>query len=109
MTGANLSIIGKTLNHRSPQSTAIYARVDNGPVKEAMEVAVSAMLANRKTNECDAITVRNVEASAERRLRLITKEPDAVEMVNAMIVEKDPKDLAYEGNDEHDSGWELIL
>lgn len=42
-TGASLVIIGKTLNHRSPQSTQVYARLDNDPVRQAMETAVHAM------------------------------------------------------------------
>jgi integrase len=43
-TGASLVIIGKTLNHQSPQSTQIYARLDNDPVRQAMETAVTAMM-----------------------------------------------------------------
>lgn len=42
-TGASLVIIGKTLNHQSPQSTQVYARLDNDPVRQAMETAVAAM------------------------------------------------------------------
>ena len=42
-TGASLVVIGKTLNHQSPQSTQVYARLDNDPVRQAMELAVSAM------------------------------------------------------------------
>ncbi|MBU0655328.1 MAG: site-specific integrase [Gammaproteobacteria bacterium] len=42
-TGASLVVIGKTLNHQSPQSTQVYARLDNDPVRQAMETAVSAM------------------------------------------------------------------
>ncbi|SFN02198.1 tyrosine-type recombinase/integrase [Nitrosomonas communis] len=43
MTGASLSVIGKTLNHASPQATAIYARLDNEPVRRHMQVAADAM------------------------------------------------------------------
>ncbi len=43
-TGANLSIIGKTLNHKNVSTTAIYARLNIDPVREAMEKATSAML-----------------------------------------------------------------
>ena len=43
-TGASLAIIGKSLNHKSIQSTAIYARLDLDPVRESVERATSAML-----------------------------------------------------------------
>jgi hypothetical protein len=44
-TGASLAIIGKSLNHKNPATTAIYARLDLDPVREAMQRATSAMLA----------------------------------------------------------------
>jgi integrase len=44
MTGANLAVIGKSLNHKSPQSTSTYARSDLGPVRESQQKAVNAML-----------------------------------------------------------------
>lgn len=40
----SLAIIGRTLNHKSPQSTKIYARLSLDPVREAMVTATSAML-----------------------------------------------------------------
>jgi len=43
-TGASLSIIGKTLNHKSSAATEIYARLDLKPVRAAMELATAAML-----------------------------------------------------------------
>jgi integrase len=43
-TGSSLTIIGKSLNHKSPISTAIYARLDLDPVRESMERATEAML-----------------------------------------------------------------
>lgn len=43
-TGASLSIIGKTLNHKNLSSTAIYARLSLDPVREAMNKATNAML-----------------------------------------------------------------
>ncbi|MCX7123948.1 MAG: tyrosine-type recombinase/integrase [Gammaproteobacteria bacterium] len=43
-TGANLSISGKTLAHKSVNTTAIYARLNLDPVRDSMETAVSAML-----------------------------------------------------------------
>lgn len=43
-TGASLSIIGKSLNHKSTQTTAIYARLDMDPVRDSMNTATNAML-----------------------------------------------------------------
>ncbi|WP_296891787.1 site-specific integrase [Thiobacillus sp.] len=43
-TGASLAIIGKSLNHKSQQATAIYARLDLDPVRASLEKATSAML-----------------------------------------------------------------
>lgn len=42
-TGASLAIIGKSLNHKSPQATAIYARLDLDPVRASVEKATQAM------------------------------------------------------------------
>jgi len=43
-TGASMVIIGKSLGHKSQQATAVYARLDLDPVRQAMETATSAML-----------------------------------------------------------------
>jgi integrase len=43
-TGASLSIIGKSLNHKNTSTTAIYARLDLDPVRESVERATAAML-----------------------------------------------------------------
>jgi integrase len=43
-TGASLSIIGKSLNHKTHQATAIYARLDLDPVRQSVNTATSAML-----------------------------------------------------------------
>lgn len=43
-TGASMAIIGKSLNHKSPQATAIYARLDLDPVRASVEKATKAML-----------------------------------------------------------------
>lgn len=43
-TGASLAVVGKTLNHKSPTTTAIYARLDVDPVRQSMEKATEAML-----------------------------------------------------------------
>ena len=39
-SGANLSIIGKSLNHKSLDTTKTYDRLWIDPVREAMEKAV---------------------------------------------------------------------
>lgn len=41
--GASLTIIGKSLNHKSPLSTSIYARLDLDPVRASVEKAVGSM------------------------------------------------------------------
>jgi integrase len=43
-TGASLAIIGKSLNHKSPQATLIYARLDLDPVRASVNTATAAML-----------------------------------------------------------------
>jgi integrase len=43
-TGASLSIIGKSLNHKTHQATAIYARLDLDPVRASVNTATAAML-----------------------------------------------------------------
>lgn len=43
-TGASLVIIGKSLNHKSTSTTAIYARLDLDPVRHSVNTATSAML-----------------------------------------------------------------
>jgi integrase len=43
-TGANLSVIGKTLNHKNVATTAIYARLNIDPVRDSVEKATTAML-----------------------------------------------------------------
>jgi len=45
ITGASLQVIGKSLGHKSQQSTAIYARLHLDPVRESIEKATTAMLA----------------------------------------------------------------
>jgi integrase len=43
-TGASLPVIGKTLHHLSPASTAVYARLSQNPVREAKGRAHEAMI-----------------------------------------------------------------
>jgi len=42
-TGASLVLIGKSLNHKDPQSTAIYAQLDLDPVRASVDRATDAM------------------------------------------------------------------
>jgi integrase len=42
-TGASLVVIGKSLHHKSPASTAVYARLDLEPIRVAVDQAVAAM------------------------------------------------------------------
>lgn len=46
-TGASLTIIGKSLGHKSQHSTAVYARLDLDPVRKSVEKATEAMLLNK--------------------------------------------------------------
>lgn len=43
ITGASLSIIGKSLGHKSVDATQIYARLSTDPVRNSMETAVGEM------------------------------------------------------------------
>lgn len=43
-TGASLTIIGKSLNHKTHQATAIHARLDLDPVRQSVNTATSAMM-----------------------------------------------------------------
>lgn len=55
ITGASLSIIGKSLGHKSVDATQIYARLSTDPVRNSMETAVGEMkrLANVKVVEVE--------------------------------------------------------
>lgn len=43
-TGASLAIIGKSLNHKNQNTTAIYARLDLDPVRNSVNTATNAMM-----------------------------------------------------------------
>ena len=43
-TGASMLVIGKSLNHKSHQATAIYARLDLDPVRQSVNTAAAAMM-----------------------------------------------------------------
>lgn len=42
-TGASQFVIGKSLNHKSTKSTAIYARLSIDPVRDAVDTATAEM------------------------------------------------------------------
>jgi len=51
ITGASLQIIGKSLGHRSPEATLIYARLHLDPVRAAVEKATNAMFSISQSNQ----------------------------------------------------------
>jgi len=64
-TGASLAIIGKSLNHKSPQATAIYARLDLDPVRQSVNTATSAMLeAAGLKDAADVVTLPSKRSAA---------------------------------------------
>jgi integrase len=46
--GVSPAIIGKALGHRSPQATAVYARLTQDPVRQALQNAQAALIDPRK-------------------------------------------------------------
>ena len=50
MTGASTTIVGKTLGHKSQQSTAVYARMTLDPVRDSMHAAVELMMKTKQHN-----------------------------------------------------------
>lgn len=40
MTVASSTIVVKTLGHKSPEATAVYARLNIDPVRASMEIAL---------------------------------------------------------------------
>jgi hypothetical protein len=63
MAGQNVSltIVGQVLGHRTPQATAIYARLAMDPQRLAMENATTAMLAAGNKTKLLTIDVRSEE------------------------------------------------
>ena len=58
-TGASLAIIGKSLNHKNQNTTAIYARLDLDPVRNSVNTATSAMMeAAGLTRAADVLPLR---------------------------------------------------
>lgn len=63
ITGASLAVIGKSLGHKSVNTTMIYSRLNQDPVREAMDRAVSAMLASqRDSNSSQQLKMRDKDA-----------------------------------------------
>ena len=46
--GTSLTIVGKTLGHKSHDATQIYAKLNLDPVRDSMEKAVGLMLASKE-------------------------------------------------------------
>jgi integrase len=63
MAGASLSIIGKSLGHKSADATMIYARLSLDPVRQSVATATSAML------EAAVVKKRAKVAKMQRRAR----------------------------------------
>ncbi len=57
--GASLVIIGKSLNHKNQATTAIYARLDQNPVRDSVNRATSAIMAAAGLkNDADITPIR---------------------------------------------------
>lgn len=60
-TGASLVVIGKSLNHKSTQSTAVYARLDLDPVRQSVNTATAAIMeAAGVTKTADIVPIKKV-------------------------------------------------
>jgi len=72
-TGASLSIIGRTLAHKSVNTTAVYARLSLDPVREAVETAAHAMLKAAGVNSLGrrekTASIRTLPAAGGRAAR----------------------------------------
>jgi len=61
-TGASLPIIGKSLNHKTHQATAIYARLDLDPVRQSVNTATAAMMeAAGLKNKTEVVQLRTAK------------------------------------------------
>ncbi|MCG8433997.1 MAG: site-specific integrase, partial [Gammaproteobacteria bacterium] len=68
-TGANISVIGKALGHKHISTTAIYARLDVDPVRQATEKATAAMMAGYGDLASTNVIQIDVEARREKKER----------------------------------------
>jgi hypothetical protein len=69
-TGASLHVIGKTLNHKDSNTTAVYARLNLDPVRQVMEVATDAMVAASEQQSSESTQEENLRADNVRPFRL---------------------------------------
>lgn len=72
-TGASLAIVGKSLNHKSLSTTAIYARLDLDPVRDSVDRATNAMLVAagvKQGGDVVKITPNRTDMSQTNRNRL---------------------------------------
>ncbi len=46
--GSSLTIIGKSLGHKSQQATQVYSRLNDSPVRASMEKAIKSMRRNKE-------------------------------------------------------------
>jgi integrase len=61
-TGASLAIIGKSLNHKNQNTTAIYARLDLDPIRDSVNKATGAMMqAAGLKNSADITPIRKTK------------------------------------------------
>jgi integrase len=69
MAGNNVSltIVGKVLGHKTPQATAIYARLAIDPQRHAMEGATTAMLTAGKQTKLLTVDVESKEAGDDEK------------------------------------------
>jgi integrase len=65
--GASLPIVGRSLGHKSPSATAIYARLHIDPVRASVEAATSAMLVAGGVKKPAAIAVAKPRGRARSR------------------------------------------
>ncbi len=64
-TGASLTIIGKSLNHKTHQATAIYARLDLDPIRQSVNTATAAMMEAAGLKEvADVVPLKAKKAKA---------------------------------------------
>lgn len=68
--GASLHLVGQVLNHRSPSTTAVYARLANDSAREALEGHSRAVIASLPTTRGDGSPRGTVGGFAPRRTGL---------------------------------------
>ena len=79
-SGESLSLIGKVLNHRDVSTTAIYARLNLDPVRQALERQATKMLEAAGTQRTPAVRPKaKVRVSSTRDLTFHNLEPTGSE------------------------------